>query len=78
MLHLLRRNIFYKTMHIILNGERHEIENIITVQALLDKLGINGRLAVEINQKIIPRSVFHSHKLNSGDRVEIVHAIGGG
>jgi sulfur carrier protein len=33
---------------------------------------------VEVNMEIVPRSQFASHVLHDGDRVEIVHAIGGG
>jgi sulfur carrier protein len=36
------------------------------------------RLAVEVNQEIVPRSTYAAHRLRTGDRVEIVHAIGGG
>ena len=36
------------------------------------------RVAVEVNQVIVPRSRHEAHALSAGDRVEIVHAIGGG
>jgi sulfur carrier protein len=36
------------------------------------------RLAMEINEEILPRSQFDSYILSAGDKVEIVHAIGGG
>jgi sulfur carrier protein len=65
-------------MHIQLNGNSLSIDNISTVQDLLDILKLSGRLAIEINQQIVPRSLFQSYKLNPGDNIEIVHAIGGG
>lgn len=65
-------------MQIILNGSPHKLDKAITVSELLADLELNGRLAVEINQQIIPRSLFNERKLNQGDNVEIVHAIGGG
>ena len=65
-------------MHIQLNGNSLSIDNITTVQDLLDILKLSGRLAIEINQQIVPRSLFQSYKLNPGDNIEIVHAIGGG
>ena len=65
-------------MQIILNGNPHKLDKAITVADLLAEFELNGRLAVEINQQIIPRSLFNERKLNHGDNVEIVHAIGGG
>lgn len=50
-----------------------------TLQALLESLDMTrGRVAVEINQEIIPRSQHVEHVLKDGDKIEIVHAIGGG
>ena len=52
---------------------------IITVVHLLLSLGLaDKRLALEINQEIVPRSRFENHILYPDDKVEIVHAIGGG
>ena len=65
-------------MQIILNGKITTYNNINTVKDLLEQLPIKGQLAVEINQQIIPRSKFNTHKINSGDIIEIVHAVGGG
>jgi sulfur carrier protein len=65
-------------MQIILNGKPGNYLNINTVEDLLKQLQINGHLAVEINQQIIPRSKFKTYKINSGDVIEVVHAIGGG
>ena len=64
---------------IILNGENKQIDNNTNIEQLLQGLELtNKRLAVEINQQIIPRSNFNSHRLNELDKVEIVQAIGGG
>lgn len=65
-------------MQIQLNGNSFSLDNITTIQDLLDNLNLSGRLAVEVNHQIVPRSSFQSHVLNSGDNIEIVHAIGGG
>lgn len=66
-------------MDIFLNGEPRLLANSLTVAELLQQLELaHRRLAVEINQEIIPRSTFASHCLQAGDRVEIVCAIGGG
>ena len=64
---------------IILNGENKQIDNDTNIEQLLQGRELtNKRLAVEINQQIIPRSNFISHRLNELDKVEIVQAIGGG
>jgi len=65
-------------MQIQLNGNTLTLDNVSTIQELLDELKLSGRLAVEVNQQIIPRSMFISHELKTGDTIEIVHAIGGG
>ncbi|MCV6637814.1 sulfur carrier protein ThiS [Candidatus Albibeggiatoa sp. nov. NOAA] len=66
-------------MDIQLNGEPKQIIEQATVQDLLADLGLTQkRLAVEVNQEIVPRSQFEQHILNPNDKVEIVHAIGGG
>ncbi len=65
-------------MQIILNGKPCQFDDVITVQDLLKELDLQGRLAVEINHEIIPRSHFPSRRINPGDNIEIVHAIGGG
>jgi len=66
-------------MQIILNGSNREIPENLSAAALLQDLGLAGkRLALEINQEIVPRSTFENRLLTAGDQVEIVQAIGGG
>ncbi len=66
-------------MQIILNGESRDIPADTTIDALLGVLGLEGRrLAVEVNRRIVPRSLHASHRLAPDDRVELVQAIGGG
>ena len=65
-------------MEIIINGDRRAVPDRCTIAELLQKLDISGRLAVEVNEEIVPRSRFESYSLQDEDRVEIVHAIGGG
>ncbi len=65
-------------MQILLNGEVHETIAT-TVAALLDELELTGkRIAVELNGDIAPRSQHIAITLQANDRIEIVHAIGGG
>jgi sulfur carrier protein len=66
-------------MKIELNGEPTELSAGATVADLIDQLSLVGkRLAVEVNEDIVPRSQHAEIRLNDGDRVEVVHAIGGG
>ncbi len=66
-------------MQIVLNGEPRPIPAGTTLAALLETEGLAGRrVAVEINGDIVPRSQHAQQPLADGDRVEIVHALGGG
>lgn len=66
-------------MQIQLNGEAYSLDHAITLADLVERLGLAGkRLAIELNLEIVPRSQFAETRLAEGDRVEIVHAIGGG
>lgn len=66
-------------MKIHVNGDLLELAENTSIQELLTQLEMTqGRVAVEVNADIVPRSLHPQHLLNEGDRVEIVHAIGGG
>ncbi|MFP6799425.1 MAG: sulfur carrier protein ThiS [Pseudomonas sp.] len=66
-------------MHVQLNGEAFELSDGTTVAELIDRLDLAGRrVAVELNLDIVPRSQHAATALREGDRVEVVHAIGGG
>ncbi|MGO1460815.1 MAG: sulfur carrier protein ThiS [Marinobacter sp.] len=66
-------------MQVQVNGEVMELPAGATVAALVEKMALTGkRLAVEINEDIVPRSQHPEFALSDGDRVEVVHAIGGG
>lgn len=66
-------------MQIVLNGADTAAPEAATITQLIEQLGLtNKRIAIEINETIVPRSAHATTVLRSGDRVEIVHAIGGG
>lgn len=66
-------------MRIQLNGEAYELDEPASVADLLQRLELAGRrVAVELNLEIVPRSAHATTRLQDGDRVEVVHAIGGG
>ena len=66
-------------MQVNVNGAAQKIATASTVQQLLNDLHLDkGRLAIEVNGAIVPRSTFTQRVLQEGDTVEIVQAIGGG
>lgn len=66
-------------MKLTLNGEIHTLPDGLTVLGLIAHLGLpNKKIAVERNMEVIPKSTFGEVKLSEGDRLEIIHFIGGG
>jgi len=66
-------------MDILLNGEKRKVNAGLTLAKLLESLEIRiGSVAVEYNEKVIPRRGLEQVVLNSGDKVEIVRFVGGG
>jgi len=66
-------------MRIVLNGEATEAIDGATVAGLLLQLGISReRVAVELNADIVPKIVYETQLLSDGDKIEIVHFVGGG
>ena len=62
------------------NGEKQTISDGSTVRRLLESLGIADRegTAVAVNMEVVPRSSHTAITLQTGDRIEIVQAVGGG
>ncbi|MES9959345.1 MAG: sulfur carrier protein ThiS [Sedimenticola sp.] len=66
-------------MQIFVNGEEREVPDDYRMATLIDSLDLAGqRIAVEVNEELVPRSTFENHTLQPGDNIEIVNAIGGG
>jgi thiamine biosynthesis protein ThiS len=66
-------------MQILLNGEEREIPEHCSLQNLLENLKLKPeRLAIELNRKIVRRQYWPETFLRAGDRLEIVHFVGGG
>ena len=66
-------------MNLTVNGEDRTFEALPHLAALVSALGLDGRkVAVERNLEIVPRSAYGRTALADGDRIEIVHFIGGG
>jgi sulfur carrier protein len=66
-------------MRITVNGKAMEVEEGVTIEALLRQLGVRKEFtAVAVNREVAKRASFESTRLRAGDRVEIVRPMGGG
>ena len=66
-------------MKLYINGEERECPAPVSLEALLEQLGIDPRkVAVERNLEIVPKSTYAQVNVADGDLLEIVHFIGGG
>jgi len=66
-------------VQLVVNGEPAQVPPGTSVEGLLDQLKLDRRkVAVELNEAIVPRSTYAEALLHPGDRIEIVHFIGGG
>lgn len=66
-------------MQLLINGNATEMPTGLTARQLIERLELVGkRIALEVNGEIVPRSSYEAHSLHEGDKIEIVHAIGGG
>ena len=67
-------------IHLTINGKPRQFEmSALNVAQLVAALGLEGkRLAIECNGEIVPRGLFAQTALNSGYKLEIVGAVGGG
>jgi thiamine biosynthesis protein ThiS len=66
-------------MQIVVNGDRREVPDGLTVASLLSTLALaQQRVAVELNEAVVPKARHAETKLHDGDRLEIVTFVGGG
>jgi len=66
-------------MNIQINGNIQQFDDNLTAFQLVEKLGLQGRrIAMEVNQEIVPRSSYETYQFKENDKVEIIHAVGGG
>ena len=66
-------------MQLTINGKKREIRESKTLADLVKELGIQSpNFAMALNQQVVPRSKYDSTSINENDKVEIVHAVGGG
>jgi sulfur carrier protein len=66
-------------MTLTINGESRHFDHVSTLSELIDALGLKGdRVAVELNRSIVSRPDWPSTPLRDGDKLEVVHFVGGG
>ncbi len=67
------------SIHVLINGEARPLRPGLTIDALISQLGFDkDRVAVEYNRAIVRRPQWPQLALSEGDRLEIVHFVGGG
>ena len=68
-----------REVQLTVNGESRAVPAECTLRGLLQLLDLEGqRVAVAVNRDVVPRSAFASCQLATGDRIEILEAVGGG
>jgi sulfur carrier protein len=66
-------------MTLFINGEEKPFVQGLTLAGLIEQLGMKSdRVAVELNRNIVPRANWAATPLQNGDRLEVVHFVGGG
>jgi thiamine biosynthesis protein ThiS len=66
-------------MTLTINGEEREFTGVATLLELIGQLGMKpDRVAVELNRELISRDRWAATQLSTGDKLEIVHFVGGG
>jgi sulfur carrier protein len=66
-------------MQVRLNGELRELPDGLTVAGLLAHLGVKAaRVAVEVNEAVVTKDRYQTHRIGPGDAIEIVAFVGGG
>jgi len=66
-------------MNIIVNGVEKTYTSSLTLETLINELGhADKKVAIEVNEEIIPRSELRNKMVIDGDKIEIINAVGGG
>lgn len=66
-------------MKLVINGEERVFDQVRTLAELVESMGLKAdRVAVEHNRGIVPRAEWAQTAVHDGDRLEVVHFVGGG
>ena len=67
------------SVKILINGEEKDLPGSISVSDLLDRFELpSQRVAIELNKNVIRKRDWSETPVNDGDRIEVVHFVGGG
>ena len=68
-----------RRVKLVINGAERDVDQVTTLASLIEQLGMKSdRVAVELNRQIVSRDRWTETPLFQGDRLEIVHFVGGG
>ena len=66
-------------MKLIINGEEREFDSSFSIEEILDNLQIKDKaMAVAVNMEIVKKDNWNEYIPNDGDKIEILHFVGGG
>jgi thiamine biosynthesis protein ThiS len=66
-------------LRVYVNGETRELSDTLSLEQLVSQLDLPiMRVAVEVNRHVVRRTDWASTRLHDGDRIEIIHFVGGG
>lgn len=78
-MHAKRKIILMASIQIYLNGERREAPELIKMDQLLELFSLpKQRVAIELNEQVVRRSDWPTTDVSDGDKIEVVHFVGGG
>ncbi len=70
---------FQRNVQVLINGETLELPEQLALSDLVSHLSLTPeRVAIELNQHVVRRTEWAQTVLSDGDRIEIVHFVGGG
>ncbi len=71
--------VYIRLMRLQINGDEKQFGEGLSLAGLVDELGMKAdRVAVELNREIVSRAQWAATALHDGDKLEIVHFVGGG
>lgn len=66
-------------MQVLLNGENKLLDHPLTLSELIEQLQLTpSRIAIELNHVVVRRAEWSNTTINEGDKIEVVHFVGGG
>ena len=66
-------------MNIVVNGKKIDIKNNITIENLLKELRVEDKvMSVAVNMEIVKKDNWNTYKVKDGDKIELLHFVGGG